>query len=114
MSSSITCMPALQEYGVPPLDKSPKIFWFQDGIKDSSLDAVRASINANKANHTDFDSGKDGYLDFMCQQAPTETPRPDRLPLLLRLCAAASPDLVRADVGTDKDPTTDTRRICSR
>jgi hypothetical protein len=36
-----------QEYGVGPLAKNLKTFWFQDGIKDPSLDVVKASINAN-------------------------------------------------------------------
>ena len=39
----------LTEYGVTPLDESFKILWFQNGIKCSALDAVKASINANKA-----------------------------------------------------------------
>jgi hypothetical protein len=45
-----------QEYGVAPLAKNLKTLWFQDGIKDLSLDVVKASINANCANFTDFDS----------------------------------------------------------
>ena len=39
----------LTEYGVTPLDESFKILWFQNGIKCSALDAVKASINTNKA-----------------------------------------------------------------
>jgi hypothetical protein len=39
----------LTKYGVTPLDKSFTILWFQNGIKCSALDAVKASINANKA-----------------------------------------------------------------
>ena len=40
----------LTEYGVSALDESLKILWFhQSGIKCSALDAVKASINANKA-----------------------------------------------------------------
>jgi hypothetical protein len=46
----------LQEYGVAPLAGNLKTLWFQDGIKDPSLDVVKASINANHANFTDFDS----------------------------------------------------------
>jgi hypothetical protein len=46
----------LQEYGVVPLAENLKTLWFQDGIRDPSLDAVKASINANRANFTDFDS----------------------------------------------------------
>jgi hypothetical protein len=43
----------LQEYGVANLAENLKTLWFQDGIKDP-LDAVKASINANRANFTDF------------------------------------------------------------
>ncbi len=46
----------LQEYGVVPLTENLKNLWFQDGIRDPSLNAVKASINANYANFTDFDS----------------------------------------------------------
>ncbi len=45
----------LQEYGVAPLAENLKTLWFQDGIRDPSLNAVKASINANHANFTDFD-----------------------------------------------------------
>ncbi len=46
----------LQEYGVAPLVKNLKTLWFQEGIRNPSLNAVKASINANRANFTDFDS----------------------------------------------------------
>ncbi len=46
----------LQEYGVAPLAENLKTLWFQEGIRDPSLYAVKASINANHANFTDFDS----------------------------------------------------------
>ncbi len=65
----------LTKYGVTPLDKSFKILWFQDGIKCSSLDAVKASINANKALFTQFDSVTDAYVDFKCTLTPTSDPR---------------------------------------
>ncbi len=39
----------LQEYGVAPLAENLKTLWFQEGIRDPSLNAVRASINANRA-----------------------------------------------------------------
>jgi hypothetical protein len=48
----------LQEYGVAPLAENLKTLWFQEGIRDPSLNAVKASINANCANFTDFDSVK--------------------------------------------------------
>jgi hypothetical protein len=65
----------LQEYGVAPLVKNLKTLWFQDGIKDPSLDAMKASINANRAKFTDFDSVKDAYVEFKCTQNPTHDPR---------------------------------------
>ncbi len=65
----------LQEYGVAPLTKNLKTLWFQYGIKDSSLDAVKASINTNRANFTDFDSVKDAYVEFKRTQNPTHDPR---------------------------------------
>ena len=49
----------LTEYVVSALDESMKILWFQNGIKCPALDAVKASINANKANFTRFDAVKD-------------------------------------------------------
>ncbi len=52
----------LQEYEVAPLAENLKTLWFQDGIRDPSLNAVKVSINANHANFTDFDSVKDAYV----------------------------------------------------
>jgi hypothetical protein len=65
----------LQEYGVAPLPKNLKTLWFQDGIRDSSLNAVKASINVNRANFTDFDSVKDAYVEFKRTDNPTNDPR---------------------------------------
>ncbi len=65
----------LQEYRVAPLAKNLKTLWFQDGIKDPSLDAVKASINANQANFTDFDSVKNAHVEFKRTQNPTNVPR---------------------------------------
>jgi hypothetical protein len=65
----------LQEYGVAPLAENLKTLWFQDGIKDPSLNAVKASINANCANFTDLDSVKDAYVEFKRTQAPTHDPK---------------------------------------
>jgi hypothetical protein len=65
----------LQEYGVAPLAKNLKTLWFQDGIKDPSLDVMKASINTNSANFTDFDSVKDAYVEFKRTQNPTNDPR---------------------------------------
>ncbi len=63
-----------QDYGVAPLAENLKTLWFQDGIRDSSFNAVKASINANHANFTDFDSVKDAYVEFKCTENPTNDP----------------------------------------
>jgi hypothetical protein len=65
----------LQEYGVAPLAKNLKTLWFRDGINDPSLNAMKASINANHANFTYFDSVKDVYVEFKCTENPTKDPR---------------------------------------
>jgi hypothetical protein len=65
----------LQEYRVAPLTKNLKTLWFQDGIRDPSLNVVKASINANHANLTYFDSVKDTYVEFKCTDNPTSDPR---------------------------------------
>ncbi len=57
-----------------PLAKNLKTLWFQDGIRDPSLNAVKASINANHANFTDFDSVKDAYVEFKHTENPTNDP----------------------------------------
>jgi hypothetical protein len=69
----------LQVYGVAPVAKNLKTLWFQDGIKDPSLDAVKASISANHANFTDFDSVKDAYVEFKRTQNPTNDTRTRRV-----------------------------------
>ncbi len=65
----------LQEYGVAPLTENLKTLWFQDGIRDPSLNAVKASIYANHANFTDFDSVKDAYVEFKRTENPTNDPK---------------------------------------
>jgi hypothetical protein len=65
----------LQEYGVAPLAENLKTLWFQDGTRDPSLNAVKASINANRANFTDFDSVKDAYVEFKHTENLTKDPR---------------------------------------
>ena len=65
----------LTEYGVLALDESLKILLFQNGIKCPALDAVKASINANKANFTRFDAVKDAYVEFKRTMTPTSDPR---------------------------------------
>jgi hypothetical protein len=65
----------LQEYRVAPLAGNLKTLWFQDGIKDPSLNVVKASINANRANFTDFDSVQGAYVEFKHTENPTNHPR---------------------------------------
>jgi hypothetical protein len=65
----------LQEYGVVPLAENLKSLWFQEGIRDPSLNAVKASINANHANFTDFDSVKDAYMEFKCTDNLNNDPK---------------------------------------
>jgi hypothetical protein len=65
----------LQEYGVALLAENLKTLWFQDGIRNPSLNAVKASINANRANFTDFDSVKDAYEEFKHTDNPTNDPK---------------------------------------
>ena len=47
----------------------------EDGIRDPSLNAVKASINANRANFTNFDSVKDAYVEFKRTENPTNDPK---------------------------------------
>ncbi len=65
----------LQEYGVASLAENLKTLWFQEGIRDPSLNAVKVSINANHANFTDFDSVKDAYVEFKHTDNPTNDPK---------------------------------------
>jgi hypothetical protein len=65
----------LQEYGIAPLAESLKTLCFQDGIRDPSLNAMKASINANRANFTDFNSVKDAYVEFKRTENLTNDPR---------------------------------------
>jgi hypothetical protein len=58
-----------------PLAENLKTLWLQDGIRDPSLNAVKASINAKRANFTDFDSVKDAYVEFKCTENPTNDPK---------------------------------------
>jgi hypothetical protein len=74
----------LQEYRVAPLAKNLKTLWFQDGIKDPSLDVVKASINANHVNFTDFDSVKDAYVGFKHTQNPTNNPKTKQIASVAR------------------------------
>jgi hypothetical protein len=74
----------LQEYKFAPLAKNLKTLWFQDGIRDPSLKAVKASINANRANFTDFDSVKDAYVEFKRTDNPTNDPKTRQVAFVAR------------------------------
>jgi hypothetical protein len=65
----------LGEYGVEPLTKSLKILWFQKGITDKSLDAVRTSILAAPASYTTFTAVQEAYVNFKLTQKATEPPK---------------------------------------
>jgi hypothetical protein len=65
----------LQDYRVAPLAENLKTLWFQDGIRDPSLNAVKASINAKHANFTDFDSVKDAHVEFKRTDNLTNDPK---------------------------------------
>jgi hypothetical protein len=47
---------ALVEYGVPALEESVKIHYFEEGIKDPTLEAAWNAILANRMHFPDFDS----------------------------------------------------------
>jgi hypothetical protein len=74
----------LQEYGVAPLAENLKTLWFQEEIRDPSLNAVKASINANRANFTDFDSVKDAYVEFKCTDNLTNDPKTQQVASVAR------------------------------
>ena len=65
----------LQQYGVEPLTDALKTLWFQNGITDKSLDAVRASINANPTSFMTFSAVQEAYVSFKLQQKQTDPPR---------------------------------------
>jgi len=47
---------SLVEYNIAPLEESMKIHYFEEGIKDPTLDAARNSILVNCSQFPDFDS----------------------------------------------------------
>jgi hypothetical protein len=91
-----------QEYGVAPLAENLKTLWFQDGIRDPSLNAVKASINANRANFIDFDSVKMLTLSSSALRTRPMTQRPNKLPLLPAVGAGAG--ISHVDLTGAKDP----------
>ena len=65
----------LQQYDVEPLTNALKILWFQNGIVDKSIDAVRASINTAPPIFTTFTAVQEAYVRFKLQQRQTDPPR---------------------------------------
>jgi hypothetical protein len=92
----------LQEYGVVPLTKNLKTLWFQDRIRDPSLNAVKALINANRANFTDFDSEKDAYVEFKCTDNLTNDPRTRQVASVPQ--GGGEVGISHASMTKDKDP----------
>ncbi len=63
-----------------PLAESMKILWFQKGIKDKSMEPIKASIVAQTSNpensaYTTFQAVQEAYTAFYCQQTGNEPPR---------------------------------------
>jgi hypothetical protein len=100
----------LQEYRVAPLAENRKTLCFQDGIRDPSLNAVKASINGNGANFTDFDSVKDAYVESSAQKIRPMTQGPDKLPLLLAVGTEAGISHTSMTKYKDPRPLTNARR----
>jgi hypothetical protein len=77
---------------------------------DPSLNAVKASINTNHANSTDFDSVKDAYVEFKCTDNPTNEPRTRQVASVATVGVEAG--ISHANMTEDKNPRplTNTRR----
>jgi hypothetical protein len=65
----------LGAYGVEPLTGTLKILWFQKGITDKGLNAVRASILAAPASYMTFTAVQEAYVNFKCTQKATKPPK---------------------------------------
>jgi hypothetical protein len=53
---------SLVEYDVAPLEESMKIHYFEEGIKDPTLDAAQNAILVNRTQFPDFDSVMQLYV----------------------------------------------------
>jgi len=53
---------SLVEYGVHPLEESMKILYFEDGIKDPTLEAARNTIMVDRSRFQDFNSVMHMYV----------------------------------------------------
>ena len=65
-------MMTCQQYGIEPLINALKILWFQKGITNRSLDAVRASINTTPTSFRTFSVVQEAYVSFKLQQKQIE------------------------------------------
>jgi hypothetical protein len=70
----------LTDYGVAPLAESMKVLWFQKGIRDKSMEPIKASIVAQTSNpetsaYTTFQAVQEAYMAFYRQQTGNEPPR---------------------------------------
>ncbi len=92
----------LQEYRVAPLAENLRTLWFQDGIRDPSLNAVEASINANRASFSYFDSVKDAYVEFKCTENPTNDPKTRQVASVA--CGGPGAGISHVDLTGAKDP----------
>ncbi len=61
---------ALAEYDVAPLKERVKIHYFEDGITDPSLAAVKTTILVDRTRFKDFDSVMRVYVNFKRAQKP--------------------------------------------
>jgi hypothetical protein len=61
---------SLLEYGIAPLEESMKIHYFEEGIKDPTLDAARNAISVNRSQFPDFDSIMQLYVTSKQSQKP--------------------------------------------
>jgi len=61
---------SLVEYGVTPLEESMKILYFEDGIKDPTLDAARNAILVDHMRFQDFESVMNMYVTSKRSQKP--------------------------------------------
>jgi hypothetical protein len=64
------CHAVLAKYDVAPLEESMKIHYFEDGISDPSLAAVKTMILVDRTRFDNFDSVMRVYVNFKHAQKP--------------------------------------------
>ncbi len=62
-------------WGTMTMMISVKILWFQKGITDKGLNAVRVSILVAPASCTTFTAVQEAYVNFKLTQKATEPPK---------------------------------------